>query len=101
MAKHQRQPVIEECDAGMLKIVVPVFAGEEFVGAVGGCGLLPADGEIDAFMIAKTTQIDEPRIEQLSQGIGSLAADEAAGLADFIETQIAELVSAWQRNRFR
>jgi ligand-binding sensor protein len=98
MAKNQRQAVIEECDAGMLKIVVPVFVEDEFIGAVGACGLLAADGEIDAFMISKTTQIDEDRIEALAQGIGSLTGDETAALAALIETRIADLVSAWQKD---
>jgi ligand-binding sensor protein len=98
MAKNQRRAVIEECDAGMLKIVVPIFAADEFIGAVGACGLLPADGEIDVFMITKTTQIDEERIEALAQGIGSLTSDQTAALAAFIETRIADLVSTWQQN---
>lgn len=96
IAKNRRRAVIEECDAGMLKIVAPVFVGDEFIGAVGGCGLLAEDGEIDAFMIAKTTQIDEQRIETLAEGIGLMTTDQAAALADFMETRIAELIRTRQ-----
>jgi len=38
-AMRGRATVIEECDAGMIKLVVPIFVGEEFIGAVGACGL--------------------------------------------------------------
>jgi len=31
-ARETRKPVIEECDAGLGKIVVPIFVGDEFVG---------------------------------------------------------------------
>ena len=31
MSQNGRSPVIEECDAGMVKIVVPIFAGDEFI----------------------------------------------------------------------
>ena len=44
LAKNSREPVIEECDGGLIKLVVPVFVGEEFVGAFGACGFLLDDG---------------------------------------------------------
>ena len=37
VAKKTRKPVVKECDAGMAKIVVPVFVHDEFLGCVGGC----------------------------------------------------------------
>ena len=42
-AQKTGRPVIEECDAGILKIVVPIFVEDEFVGTAGGCGRRPAD----------------------------------------------------------
>ena len=32
-AMKTRLPAIEECDAGLIKIVVPIFIGDEFAGA--------------------------------------------------------------------
>lgn len=52
-AKEEKRPVIEECDAGLMKIVVPIFVDGHFIGAVGACGLLPADGEVDSFLVNK------------------------------------------------
>ena len=48
-AMQTRKPAIEECDAGLIKLVVPIFIGDEFAGAVGACGLLAEDGEVDDF----------------------------------------------------
>ena len=39
-ARQTKKPVIEECDAGLVKIVIPIFIDDEFLGAAGGCGLL-------------------------------------------------------------
>ena len=35
-AKQTRRPVIGECDAGLLKIAVPIFIDDEFMGTAGG-----------------------------------------------------------------
>ena len=37
LAMRSRQTVVEECDAGMLKLVVPIFANDEYIGAFGAC----------------------------------------------------------------
>ena len=68
LAMRSKQAVIEECDAGMLKLVVPIFAGEEFVGAVGACGFLLDDGEVDSFLVNKMMDIGEEKIENLTTG---------------------------------
>ncbi len=93
MAQNTRQPVIEECDAGMIKIVVPIFVGDEFVGAAGGCGLLTSEGEVDDFMINKTTDLPEPHILQLAKEIGTISASDLKSLTDFITAEIQRLVA--------
>ena len=95
-AKKIRKPVIEECDAGILKIVVPIFVKDEFVGTAGGCGRLPANGEVNAFMINKTIGIDKKEIEGLVDDMGSMTTEEAQECADFIETEIKQIVEAFE-----
>lgn len=96
LAMRSKQTVIEECDAGMLKLVVPIFAGEEFVGAVGACGYLLDDGEVDSFLVNKMTDISESEIEGLAIGIQSISTTKAQTLGQYIENQINEIVSAAQ-----
>lgn len=66
-AKEEGKPVIEACDAGLMKIVVPIIMDGEFIGAVGACGLLPADGEVDAFLVNKITEIEEDTVEAFAR----------------------------------
>lgn len=94
-AKQTRRPVIEECDAGLVKIVVPIFAGEAFLGAVGACGLLLEGGEADAFLIEKTTGIDEETTERLAAGIGVVTAEEAETIAGDITRRIADIIESY------
>jgi ligand-binding sensor protein len=97
MAMKQRQTVIEECDAGMLKLVVPIYYKEEFVGAVGACGVLLDDGEVDSFLVNKMTDIEEEKVERLSDGIPAITTAEAAALSRFIVGQIEEILAGQTR----
>lgn len=96
MAQNGRSPVIEECDAGMVKIVVPIFAGGTFLGAAGGCGVLMEDGEIDAFMINKTTSLPEDKIADLAKSVGAITQQKAEELAAFIAGEIDRLTVSYQ-----
>lgn len=96
-AMQTRKPAIEECDAGLIKIVVPIFVADEFVGAVGACGLLAEDGEVDAFLINKTTDIPEDAIEDLSEGIGTISRQNAGALAAYIQQALDSMLSPTAR----
>jgi ligand-binding sensor protein len=92
LAMRSRQPVIEECDAGMLKLVVPIFSNDEFIGAVGACGFLLDNGEVDSFLVNKMTDINEDKVEQLAEGIDSITTEKAEILAQYIQNQITGIV---------
>lgn len=93
IAMNTREPVIEECDAGLVKLVVPIYYNDEFVGALGACGLLLDDGEVDLFMVNKTIGLDESKIETLSNDIKNVTTKELESLADYIKSEINTLLS--------
>jgi ligand-binding sensor protein len=93
LAMRSKRPVIEECDAGMIKLVVPIFVRDEFVGAVGACGFLLDDGEVDSFLVNKMTDIDEDTVVHLSEGIPSIAAKSAEALGKYIIQQVEKIIN--------
>ncbi|MFC1817043.1 PocR ligand-binding domain-containing protein [Thermodesulfobacteriota bacterium] len=93
-AMRSKQPAIEECDAGLLKMVVPIFIEEEFIGAVGACGLLLDDGAVDSFLVNKITGIDEDRVVDLSRGIPSITTQKAKALSNYITERLSRIVPA-------
>ena len=95
-ARDERKPVVEECDAGLMKIVVPIFMDGEYIGAVGACGLLPAGGEVDSFLINKITEIDETEVEALCEDLEVIETNSAEDVAQFIWERIESLVSEVQ-----
>jgi ligand-binding sensor protein len=92
-AMRTKQPLIEECDAGMLKLVVPIFANDEYVGAVGACGFLLDNGEVDSFLVNKMTDISEDKVERLADGIPAITSEKTEILAQYIANQIAKIVT--------
>ena len=93
IAMQTKKPVIEECDAGMAKLVVPIFIKEEFMGVAGGCGLLPEDGEINTYLIHKTLGIDEEKLESLSDDIETITNHQLQLLSAYITKQIEEITN--------
>ncbi len=91
-ARQTGKAVIDECDAGLLKISVPIFVGEEFLGTAGGCGVLPEGGEVEDFMVQKTTGFSEEKIETLCQGLGTMTAEQAGEVAAVIEERISQII---------
>jgi ligand-binding sensor protein len=93
MAAQKKDVVMEECDAGLGKIVIPIFVQDEFVGSFACCGYLLDDGEVDSFMINKTTEISEEEIDRLSEDMQSITREKADELVEFIEGEINRMMS--------
>jgi ligand-binding sensor protein len=92
VARQTREPVIEECDAGLLKIVVPIFADGTYLGVAGGCGRLMDNGETDIFLINKITGIDQTEVKHLSQDISAINRPEADAVVEFIRKGIERIL---------
>ena len=99
MARNSGQTVVEECDAGIVKIVVPVFVEDTFVGAVGACGKCMDDGEVDAFLINKITGIDEEKVESLAQDIEHISPETITKLTAFVEEKIQNIIQQYETRR--
>ena len=91
-AEKTGKPVVAECDAGLCKIIAPIFYKGEFLGAVGGCGLFLEGGEIDPFLVYKTTDIAEKEVEELSNDIGTISDSDAKSLTNFLEERLEAIV---------
>lgn len=97
-AKRTKTSVIGECDAGLIKIAVPILIDGEFLGTAGGCGLLPEGGEVETFMIEKSTGLTAKEIADYCHGLHSMTNEQAEEMADFIEKRIAQFVDDCLKN---
>ena len=93
-AERTRQPVISECDAGLMKLAVPIFVNGEFLGVAGGCGYVLGDGEVDSFMVNKTIGIAEDKLKDLSADIPVMTMEQARAHTQFIRNAIDQIIKA-------
>ncbi|MGL1861069.1 MAG: PocR ligand-binding domain-containing protein [Pseudodesulfovibrio sp.] len=89
LMQNGTKPFSEECDAGMMRISVPIIKDGEFLGAVGGCGLIPEDGEIDEFTIDMMSDLDAERITHMTPKVGSASEAKVAEIQAFILERVA------------
>ncbi len=96
-AMQKRGPVIGECDAGLLKLAIPIFLDDEFLGVAGGCGLILDNSEIESFLINKITDIDETEIEHLSNDIDEMTTNKVKALTEYIQWRLDKVVRSFQK----
>ena len=95
-AERSHQPVIAECDAGLMKMVVPIFVNDEFLGVAGGCGYILGNGEVDTFMVNKTIGIANEKLKNLLDDIPVMTPDVAQSHTGFIQNEVDQIIKAYE-----
>ena len=84
--------VVDECDAGLMKFAVPIFVENEFLGVAGGCGLLRNQGQVEKYLVHRTTGLEEEVVEDLSENIETIPNDKLDTVISFLEKKVFEIV---------
>ena len=95
-AERSRKPVIAECDAGLMKMVVPIFVNGAFLGVAGGCGYVLGDGEVDTFMVNKTIGLAEEKLKNLSDDVPVMTPEQAQSHTEFIQNDVDQILMAYE-----
>jgi ligand-binding sensor protein len=95
-AERTHQPVIAECDAGLMKMVVPIFVNSEFLGVAGGCGYILGNGEVDTFMVNKTIGLADEKLKNLSDDIPVMTKEQAQAHTGFIQNEVDQIIEAYE-----
>jgi ligand-binding sensor protein len=66
-AKVTLRPQIDLCEAGLLRVVVPLIHDGVLVGQIAACGLAPLDQELDSFLIGKQLGLSEEQVLELAR----------------------------------
>ncbi len=68
-AERSKQPVVDVCQIGLCKMVIPLFRGERFLGAVTACSRALVGEELDPFLVAHELGIEEEDALELVQSV--------------------------------
>lgn len=64
-AEKTGRPVVDLCQIGLCKMIIPLFRGKVFLGAVAACSRALAGEDLDPFMVAQELGISEKEAEEL------------------------------------
>ena len=95
LAAKTGENVVAECDAGLMKFVVPIIVDDDFLGTAGGCGLLRDREQVDAYLVHRTTGLDEDEVRHLAENINVISSDTLQHVLAYIETKVAEAVQGF------
>jgi len=87
-AKSTQKPVIDPCEAGMLKLLIPLFLDNEFVGSITVCGSCAPGEEIEIFAIAQSTKMNEDEIRPLVKQVAEVDQEQVTGVAQRLFQEI-------------
>jgi len=80
-AKSTQKPVIDACEAGMIKFLIPLFLDTDFIGSITVCGSCAPGEEIETFAIAKSTKMNEKEIMPLVKKVPEVDQEKVTGVA--------------------
>ena len=75
-----------------MKFVVPIFIDTEFLGTAGGCGLLRDQNQVDAYLVHRTTGMEEEVIENMSEAIETIPNDRLESVIEYVEKKVAGII---------
>ena len=67
VVKKRLKPEVDLCEAGLLRLVVPLVRDETLIGQITACGLAPDDDEPDSFLVSKQLGISEEEVAKLAE----------------------------------
>ncbi len=90
VARKTLRPVIDMCDAGLFRLVVPLVRDGVLVGQVIACGVASddEDEELDAFLLSKQLGIPEEEVLELARATPAAAEDDLMRHADQLFVQL-------------
>lgn len=62
-----RQPEIDFCEAGMIRVVVPIIRNGDMIGMVTACGLASRDEAINTFLISRELGVSEEQVINMAK----------------------------------
>jgi len=91
-AKETGQPVIIDCDAGMVKFAIPIFWNNDFLGTVGGCGHRLPDSEVETFLIHKAIGRDLKELDAMAADVKIISNEEINEHIKFLQNELSSLL---------
>ncbi len=82
MARTQKSSVVEICEAGMAKFVVPVFNDQNYLGSVTTCGCMLPETVIETYFIEKASGMGGDAICEMAEEVPTIQKEQLQQVAE-------------------
>jgi ligand-binding sensor protein len=82
MARTQKSSIVEICEAGMAKLVVPVFRDKNYLGSITACGSMLPETAIETYLVEKATGIGGDAIAEMAEKVPTVQKEQLQQLAE-------------------
>ena len=86
--QEKKESATSECDAGLMKFLIPIFVENTFLGMVGGCGCVDEQSEVDAFYVSK--MLEKKDVSDLTGTVRKIARDTMFEAVEYVQNHINE-----------
>jgi ligand-binding sensor protein len=86
IVREKKNSSTSECDAGLTKFLIPIFAENEFLGMVGGCGCLIENSDVDSFYVSKMLKKED--VSDLSGSVRKITKEELLKAMEYVQNRI-------------
>ncbi len=91
MARSGKKPVVEVCEGGLAKLVVPILQDQDYVGAFTSCGAIFPGEEIEIFFIDKNTHMGEEAIQHRAKTVPVIERERLQRVAESLMRKLSIL----------
>jgi len=90
--QEKKESATGECDAGLIKFLIPIFVGNKFLGMVGGCGCVDEHSEVDAFYVSK--MLEKEDVSDLTGTVRKIARDKMFEAVEYVQSRINQALKS-------
>jgi ligand-binding sensor protein len=98
VVKRTLRPEVDVCEAGLLRVVVPIVQDGVVVGQIAACGLASEDEELGSFVVAKQLGVSEEQVEGLARSTPFGSEEELQRLGERLFDELSSNRSQPGRN---
>ncbi|MBW2195786.1 MAG: PocR ligand-binding domain-containing protein [Deltaproteobacteria bacterium] len=88
MVKKTMEPEIDICEAGLVRLVVPILRNGRLIGQVFACGLASEQEDLNSFLIAKQLNVPEEKVLELAKSTPFGSEEKLKQLADRLFSEL-------------
>jgi len=90
--QEKKESATGECDAGLIKFLIPIFVESKFLGMVGGCGCVNEHSDVDAFYVGKMLRKED--VSDLSGTVRKITQNDLLKAAEYVQNRINQALKA-------